>query len=97
MRVGVNQVGYFSAVAKGALRRIPIWGWGFKLAASFLFLARNFEKDEGRIRAWMAAVARARALPHASPPRTPPPAPCRAPARAPPLPPPRTPRWQARA
>lgn len=54
-RCGPSQTGHFSAVTKGVLRRIPVWGWGFKLA-NFLFLHRNFEKDAGRMQAWMRAL-----------------------------------------
>lgn len=49
--------GHFNAVAKGVLRRVPLFGWLFK-AVGFLFLARSWEADRPRIAAWSAAALR---------------------------------------
>lgn len=55
-RVGVLQPGHFNAVAKGVLRKVPLFGWLFKLVG-FLFLARSWEADRDRIMAWCTAAA----------------------------------------
>ena len=56
-RVGPLQPGHFNAVAKGALRKVPLFGWLFKLVG-FLFLARSWEADRARMGAWAGAVLR---------------------------------------
>jgi 1-acyl-sn-glycerol-3-phosphate acyltransferase len=61
-RLGALQPGYFCAVAKGALRRVPLFGWLFK-SVCFLFLARSWEADRHRMGVWAAtAVARVRPM-----------------------------------
>jgi 1-acyl-sn-glycerol-3-phosphate acyltransferase len=55
-RLGVLQPGHFNAVAKGVLRKVPLFGWLFKLVG-FLFLARSWEADRDRIVAWCSAAA----------------------------------------
>ena len=56
-RLGMLEGGHFNAVAKGVLRRVPLFGWLFK-AVGFLFLARSWEADRPRMAAWTAAALR---------------------------------------
>jgi len=56
-RLGALEPGHFNAVAKGVLRRVPLFGWLFK-AVGFLFLARSWEADRPRIAAWCASALR---------------------------------------
>jgi 1-acyl-sn-glycerol-3-phosphate acyltransferase len=56
-RIGALQPGHFCAVAKGALRRVPLFGWLFKVVG-FLFLARAWEADRHRMGVWAATAVR---------------------------------------
>ena len=56
-RLSALEPGRFCAVAKGALRRVPLFGWLFK-GVGFLFLARSWEADRHRMGAWCAAALR---------------------------------------
>jgi 1-acyl-sn-glycerol-3-phosphate acyltransferase len=54
-RLGPLQPGGFNAVAKSVLRKVPLFGWVFKLV-NFLFLSRSWEADGAKIGAWTAAA-----------------------------------------
>ena len=53
-RVSPREPGHFTAVAKGSLRKVPLFAWLFKLVG-FLFLSRAWETDAAKLRAWAAA------------------------------------------
>jgi len=54
-RLGPLQPGGFNAVAKDVLRKVPLFGWVFKLV-NFLFLSRSWEADGAKIAAWTRAA-----------------------------------------